>query len=125
MDIIADNIANAQTVRPADEAPFRRRYPLFAVKETGGFAESLNYYKSKFGQGVQVVAIHEDQTATAELVYQPDHPYADDAGYIHMPNVNIMREMVDMISASRAYEANVTALNASKAMLNKALEIGR
>lgn len=125
MDIISDNIANASTVKPAGELPFRRRYPIFAAKQDDSFADFLKRSTGKVGQGVRVVAIAEDAVTPGELVYQPEHPYADEQGYIHMPNVNIMREMVNMISASRAYEANVTALNATKAMIAKALEIGR
>ncbi len=125
MDIIADNIANASTVRPPGEEPYRRRYPVFAAKQGDSFAAALQRSTEKIGQGVRVVAILEDTVTPGELVYQPEHPYADEQGYIRMPNVNIMREMVNMISASRAYEANVTALNATKAMVTKALEIGR
>lgn len=125
MDIISDNIANASTVRPAGEVPFQRRYPIFAAKREDSFASMLKRSSDKIGQGVRVVAIAEDAVTPGELVYQPEHPYADEQGYIHMPNVNIMREMVNMISASRAYEANVTALNSTKAMIAKALEIGR
>ncbi|HHW98544.1 MAG TPA: flagellar basal body rod protein FlgC [Firmicutes bacterium] len=125
MDIIADNIANASTVRPPGEVPYQRRYPLFAAKQDNSFAAALQRSTEKVGQGVRVVAILEDNVTPGELVYQPEHPYADEQGYIRMPNVNIMREMVNMISASRAYEANVTALNATKAMVTKALEIGR
>ncbi|NLW17038.1 MAG: flagellar basal body rod protein FlgC [Firmicutes bacterium] len=125
MDIIADNIANASTVRPPGEAPFQRRYPIFAAKQDDSFAAVLRRSTQQLGQGVRVVAIAEDNVTPGELVYQPEHPYADEQGYIRMPNVNIMREMVNMISASRAYEANVTALNSTKAMVAKALEIGR
>ncbi len=125
MDIISDNIANASTVRPADQVPFQRRYPIFAEKQDNSFASALKRSTAQMGQGVRVVAIAEDDVTPGELVYQPEHPYADAQGYVHMPNVNIMREMVNMISASRAYEANVTALNATKSMIAKALEIGR
>lgn len=125
MDIISDNIANASTVRPSDEVPFQRRYPIFAAKQDGSFASALKRSTENLGQGVRVMAIAQDNVTPGELVYQPEHPYADEQGYVHMPNVNIMREMVNMISASRAYEANVTALNATKSMIAKALEIGR
>ncbi|NLY54213.1 MAG: flagellar basal body rod protein FlgC [Firmicutes bacterium] len=125
MDIIADNLANAQTTRPASETPFRRRYPIFAPKETTSFAAALRRSSDRLSQGVRVVAIVEDNHTPGELVYDPGHPHADEQGYVRMPNVNTVREMVQMISASRAYEANVTALNATKAMIAKALEIGR
>lgn len=125
MDVISDNIANAATIRPAAEAPFQRRYPIFAAKQDSSFASVLKRSTDKLGQGVRVVTIAEDDVTPGELVYKPEHPYADAKGYVHMPNVNVMREMVNMISASRAYEANVTALNATKSMIAKALEIGR
>ena len=76
------------------------------------------------GGGVKVAGIVSDPSP-ARLVYDPAHPDADQNGYVHMPNVNILAEMVDMISATRAYEANVTALNAAKSMASRALEIGR
>jgi len=125
MDIIADNIANAQTTRPADEAPFYRRYPLLASRaETFGSMLSREM-GSKLSAGVTVVAISEDRVTPGESVYDPGHPHADSNGYLRMPNVNVVNEMVNMISASRAYEANVTVINATKAMAAKALEIGR
>lgn len=125
MDIIADNITNAQTIRPAHETPYRRKYPIFAAKQGNNFADELRRSTAKLGVGVQVTAIFEDDFTPGELVFQPEHPFADEQGYVHMPNINTMREMVNMISASRAYEANVTALNATKSMISKALEIGR
>jgi flagellar basal-body rod protein FlgC len=73
---------------------------------------------------VEVVAIHQDQTPP-KLIYDPTHPDADEQGYVHMPNINIVTEMVDLITATRSYEANVTALNAGKTMALKALEIGK
>jgi len=76
------------------------------------------------GKGVEVVGIYEDQSPD-KLVYDPTHPDADEQGYVHMPNINIVTEMVDLITASRSYEANITALNAAKTMALKALEIGR
>jgi flagellar basal-body rod protein FlgC len=80
--------------------------------------------KETVGNGVRVKSIEED-SAPLKPVYNPTHPDADADGYVLMPNVDITKEMVDMISASRSYEANVTALNASKSMIMKALEIGR
>ena len=78
----------------------------------------------KAGSGVKATSIVDDRTPF-KLVYQPEHPDADEDGYVRMPNVDLLKEMVDMISASRSYEANVTVLNASKGMLMKALEIGK
>jgi flagellar basal-body rod protein FlgC len=76
------------------------------------------------GKGVQVAAIVQDNSPD-KLVYDPSHPDADPQGYVHLPNINIVTEMVDLITATRSYEANVTVLNAGKAMAMKALEIGR
>lgn len=115
LDLIANNIANVHTTRTAEGGPFRRRSAVFA--ETMDAA-------SRNGQGVRVVAVSEDRTPP-RLVYEPGHPDANAAGYVAYPNVNVIQEMVDMITATRAYEANVTTLNAAKSMFLKALEIGR
>jgi flagellar basal-body rod protein FlgC len=80
--------------------------------------------ETQVGEGVKVTAVLSDPSP-AKMVYDPGHPDADASGYVRMPNVNIVNEMVDMLSASRAYEANVTALNAAKSMALKALDIGR
>lgn len=112
MDLISSNIANINTTRTEEGGPYKRRVAVFA--------ESLD----KALKGVQVVTIAQDETP-AKLVYNPSHPDADELGYVHMPNINIVNEMVDMITATRSYEANVTALNAGKTMALKALEIGR
>lgn len=112
LDIVADNIANANTTRTATGEPFRRRIPVFAPR-TGAAAG-----------GVQVVAVIED-LSPFRLRYEPGHPDADENGYVRMPNVDVIKEMVDMIAATRAYEANVTAINAAKGMFLRALDIGR
>lgn len=128
MDIISQNIANVNTTRTEDGTPYRRKVVLFQEKkEAAPFSqylseESRNRYLT--GSGVRVSGIVEDTTPFKE-VYDPSHPDADENGIVRMPNVEIVTEMVNMISATRAYEANVTALNASKSMAMKALEIGR
>jgi len=114
LDSIAENIANAETTRTESGGPYRRRQVVFeelATRELGR-------------QGVRVSAVQEDPRPP-HLVYRPGHPDADANGYVAMPNVNLVEEMVDMISATRSYEANATALNATKAMARKALELGR
>lgn len=114
LDAIAENIANAETTRTESGGPYRRRQVVFeevATRELGR-------------QGVRVSAVQEDPRSP-HLVYRPGHPDADANGYVAMPNVNLVEEMVDMISATRSYEANATALNATKAMARKALELGR
>lgn len=125
MDIIADNIANASTTRPADQTPFYRRYPVFSAQTAPSFSSLLGQSLNAPSFGVTVTGIMEDRTTPGEMVYDPGHPHANSSGYVLMPNVNVTNEMVDMISASRAYEANVTAMNATKAMISKSLEIGR
>ncbi|MFD0587590.1 flagellar basal body rod protein FlgC [Paenibacillus sp. GCM10027627] len=131
MDVISSNIANAETTRGSyvngKFEPYKRK--LVVLEPMGGqsFASMLSNQMNggaKTAQGVKVAKIQEDHTPS-KLVYNPTHPDADENGYVHMPNVDIAKEMVDMISASRAYESNVTAINATKAMFVKALEIGR
>lgn len=129
MDVIASNIANAETTRAeyvnGQWQPYRRKSVILSAKE-GGFSSYLHAAmgKEKAGEGVAVKQIAEDDTPF-KMVYDPEHPDADESGYVRMPNVDPLREMVDLLSATRSYEANVTVLNASKAMLMKALEIGR
>ncbi len=117
IDVISNNIANAETTRTPEGGPYRRKVPIFAeyLKRSG-----LGYKPS----GVAVVKIAEDPSPF-RLVYDPSHPDADENGYVKMPNVNVLREMVDLINAQRAYEANVSAFNTVKAMINSALQIGR
>ncbi|WFD11672.1 flagellar basal body rod protein FlgC [Tepidibacter hydrothermalis] len=129
MDIISKNIANANTTRTANGTPYKRQVVTFKAAEKESFKTHLNKYVNKnnnnnIGNGVEVTSIKEDQSAF-KRVYDPGHPDADKKGYVLMPNVNIVTEMINMISATRSYEANVTALNSSKSMMMKALEIGR
>lgn len=126
MDIISDNIANVNTTRTEDGGTYRRKLPVFQEKDVSSFRELLNVKlgKSSSDEGVKVTSITED-TSPFKMIYNPGHPDANEEGYVTMPNVDITSEMVDMISASRAYEANVTVLNTSKNMAMKALEIGR
>ena len=114
MDVVAANIANADTTRGPDGQPYRRREVV--LQAGGSFDEVL--------QGVQVAGIAEDQGPPRQ-VYDPGHPDANAQGYVSMPNVSPITEMVDLIGASRAYEANVTAMNVAKQMVNRALDIIR
>lgn len=127
MDIIANNIANANSTRTAEGGPYRRQVAVFAPREASTFAavfgRSLDG-DAQVGSGVRVVGIQQDPSPP-KIMYDPSHPDADAQGYVRLPNVNVVTEMVDLISASRAYEANVTAMNSAKAMAMKALEIGR
>lgn len=126
MDVIAQNIANAGTTRTADGGPYRRR--LVVAREASGissFSRQLSESRGRLAEGgVMAVRITEDPSPF-KMVYDPGHPDADELGYVAMPNVDTVREMTDMISATRSFEANITAFNASKNMAMKALEIGR
>mgnify|MGYP000943111047 CR=1 FL=1 len=127
MDVISSNIANAQTTRTAKGGPYRRQVVLLAPqKEQNSFQNILQNTLRKQApySGVKVAAIVEDQ-APLKRVYDPTHPDAGEDGYVVYPNVDVMTEMVELITASRSYEANVTVLNATKSMLLKTLEIGR
>ncbi|HWR60332.1 MAG TPA: flagellar basal body rod protein FlgC [Clostridia bacterium] len=126
MDVISRNIANVNTTRTADGTPYRRQVVVFQEAEKNmSFSDYLSdASRSMLGAGVKVVGISEDKTSF-KSVYDPGHPDADEQGYVKMPNVEVMTEMVNMISASRAYEANITAINSAKSIAMKALEIGR
>ena len=129
MDIISENVANANTTRTADGTPYRRK--LVTFEEKGGqtsFSRVLGqaaYSHGYTGHGVKVTGVYEDYDAEMNMVYDPSHPDADENGYVTYPNVNIITEMTNMIDASRAYEANATAFNASKSMALQGLELGR
>ncbi len=126
MDVISQNIANENTTRTERNIPYRRRLVLVQEqKDYRPFSQHMDEVQARFdGNGVKAVKIVEDPSPY-KLVYDPTHPDANDDGYVELPNVDRLREMVDMISATRSYEANVTAFNASKSMAMKALEIGR
>ncbi|NLK44176.1 MAG: flagellar basal body rod protein FlgC [Tissierellia bacterium] len=125
IDIIAKNMANANTTRTTGGTPYRRQMVVFEESKSDPFSKYLDKHINKInGQGVKISKIVEDESPF-KLVYEPGHPDADENGYVRMPNVDIMKEMVDLISAQRSYDANITAINTSKSMLMKALEIGR
>lgn len=126
MDIISSNIANATTTRgklvDGEWIPYRRK---MVEVESNGAVPFSQFLKNEVGEnGVKVKRIAEDQSPF-QPVYDPAHPDANKDGYVMMPNVDITKEMVDLMSASRAYEANVTAFNVGKTMSLKALDIGR
>ena len=126
MDTISKNIANINTTRTASGGPYRRQMTIFREQEGNSFEDILTKAKGQYpkGKGVEVVAIVEDQSEF-KREYNPTHPDADQDGYVLMPNVDSITEMVNLISANRAYDANVTVLNGTKSMALKALEIGR
>lgn len=123
MDTIASNIANVSTTRGENGQPYRRKVAVFEENLQKELNKATNTYNHKLN-GVKAVGIEEDNSPLRK-VYDPSHPDADNEGYVLMPNVNVLNEMADMIAASRAYEANVTAMNTEKGMFMKALEIGR
>lgn len=120
LDVIAENIANANTTRTPEGGPYRRKVVQFAPR----LARLLPGDPSPVGTGVRVAGIAQDPSPF-KLRYDPGHPDADAQGYVAMPNVDVVKEMVDMITATRSYEANVTAMNAAKTMFLRALDIGR
>jgi flagellar basal-body rod protein FlgC len=125
LDIISQNIANAQVTRTEGGGPYRRKMTILSSVDTGTFQDALKTASGAVPeQGVQVQAIVEDPSDLT-AVYDPSHPDANAQGYVMYPNVNTAQEMTDAMGASRAYEANVTAFNATKSIVMKALEIGQ
>jgi flagellar basal-body rod protein FlgC len=144
-NVIASNLANAETTRTPEGGPYRRQVValradpteadqrfVFGPDRMQGFTtdakhmripdDELPIKRERIGSGVEVVAIERDMSAP-RLVYDPSHPDANEQGYVAMPNINVVQEMTDMITATRAYEASATAFNASKSMLMKALDL--
>lgn len=117
MDVIANNLANVNTTRTPEGGPFKRQLVVFAQKTEAAHTDSLDGPAdgATSRAGVQAVGIVND-TAPDKLNYDPTNPDADPQGYVHMPNVEVVKEMVDMMAASRAYEANVTAITESRTM---------
>lgn len=129
MDVISSNIANAETTRASvvngEAIPYKRKMVVLEPNQSSFSSIFQRQMRDGgAGEGVRISEIRDDQSPL-KPVYDPTHPDANSEGYVFMPNVDIAKEMVDMISASRSYEANVTALNSTKAMISKALEIGR
>ena len=131
MDVVSSNIANANTTRAqqvnGEWVPYRRKSVELTQSGNSPFANHLQTAVQKESakvSGVTVTRIRDDQTPF-NLSYDPANPDADENGYVQLPNVDPIKEMVDLMSATRSYEANVTALNASKNMFMKALEIGK
>jgi flagellar basal-body rod protein FlgC len=129
MDVTAENLANAQTTRGADGQPYRRKEVI--LQETpGSFGATLSAAMGGGGGdgsagGVQVAGVVQDTATPLKRVYDPGHPDADAQGYVSMPNVDTVTEMVDLIGAQRAYEANVTAMQAAKQMFSRTLDLLR
>ena len=129
MDTIAQNLANIDTTRDENGNTYRRKTVVFAEKNKDAFGAALAMQQARRattlnGQGVKVTAIAEDHVTALKKVYDPAHPDADEDGYVTYPNVDTVTEMTNLIDASRSYEANVTAFNATKNMLLKGLDVG-
>ena len=124
MDVIAENMANSNTTRTENGEPYRRKYVVFQEKTNDKAFASFFHRAQSVPGGVRVLEIGTDMSEF-KYDYNPSHPDADENGYVRMPNVEVVQEMVDMMSAYRAYEANITALNTFKDMASKTLELGR
>lgn len=120
MNVISSNLANAETTRTAEGGPYRRKQVILRAQSSQGFEQHMDTAV----QGVSVEGIQADTTSPTQRVYDPGHPDSDGAGYVELPNVNVLEEMVDMITASRSYEANATAFDTLKSMAQRALQIG-
>jgi len=132
MNLIAENLANVHTTHTDNGQPYRRKELLVASSASNAFSDAVNAALARYApnhatngylQGVRITGVIEDTSPFRE-VYDPGHPDADQNGMVRLPNVNPMIEMVNMMSATRAYESNITAINAAKRMAEKALEIG-
>lgn len=127
MDIISENVANANTTRTEDGTPYVRKVVTFAERDgQTPFSKVMNSELDRYsGKGVKVTGVYEDRVTEMNKVYDPSHPDADEDGYVTYPNVNIITEMTNLIDASRSYEANATAFNASKQMALQGLQLGK
>ncbi len=126
MDVITNNIANVNSTRTEEGGPYRRQRVVFTPRESQMFF-NIPFVKPPMtynGKGVRVVGIEADPSPF-RIEYRPEHPDADKEGYVQFPNVNVVLEMADMITATRAYEANVSAMRATKEMMIRALDIGK
>ena len=124
MNLISSNMANVNTTRTETGEPYRRKDVIFEAEQKSSFEAELDERMNQASNGVRVAGIVEDNKPFVEK-FDPGHPDADDNGYIRLPNINVVEEMVNMISASRSFEANATAVRATKDMAGMALDIGR
>lgn len=125
MNVVSSNIANSHTTRTPEGGPYRRKDVVFSSQPVrNSFQDMMNSQLSDKLSEVRVVEIVEDPGPSV-LKYDPQHPDADAKGFVRLPNINMITEMVNMMSATRSYEANVTAVKATKNMAQKALEIGK
>ena len=123
LNTVSSNLANAETTQTPEGGPYKRKTVVFQ-SDGSPFSENLDQELRGSVQGVKVTSIRADQAAP-RIIYNPGHPDANEEGYVSMPNINVLEEMADMVSATRAYEANINTIQASKRMALKALEIGK
>lgn len=125
LNVISMNLANAKTTRTVDGGPYRRKEVIFKETEVQSpFSKAMNSALDQEVKGVRVESVQNDRRALKQ-VYEPGHPDANEDGYVSYPDINVVEEMTNMLSAMRAYEANVSTITTSKSMFSKALEIGR
>ncbi|MCD8512345.1 MAG: flagellar basal body rod protein FlgC [Nitrincola sp.] len=124
LNTTASNMANAQSVSSSEGETYRARHPVFALKAPTPEQMPMTQQGLVPGQGVQVLEIVESK-ADPRMTYEPDHPLADERGYVYYPNVNIVEEMADMISASRSFQINADVMNTAKQMLQQTLRLGQ
>ncbi|MFP6848826.1 MAG: flagellar basal body rod protein FlgC [Pseudomonas sp.] len=127
LNTISSNIANAETVSSSIDQTYRARHPVFATvyqSAKGNDRGSLFADQDSSGAGVQVLGVVEDQSSLMPR-YEPNHPAADENGYVYYPNVNVVEEMADMISASRAFQTNTEMMNTAKQMMQRVLTLGQ
>jgi flagellar basal-body rod protein FlgC len=125
LNILSTNIANANTTETDEGGPYRRKDVIFTARSAGDkFSDLMRMAFDDELKEVHVSGIHEDQSPPKK-VYDPQHPHADKEGYVAMPNISVMEEMVNIITSTRSFEANTTALNSTKSMAETALKIGR
>ena len=125
-DIIAENIANVNTTSTESGGPYRRKIVTFQEKDVTPFSQYFSHSKNKaVGNGVKISKVSEDYETDFIMEYDPSNPDADENGYVTYPNVNIITEMTNLIDASRSYEANATAFNASKSIAMQGLNLGK
>ncbi len=123
MDVISQNISNTETTRTQSGAPYYKKSVVMRERP-GSFSGVLNGESEKVGSGVEISSIVQDEGAV-KLVYNPSHPDADENGYVRYPDIDSVKEMMDMMSATRSFDANITSINAVKSMASSALQIGK
>ncbi len=124
LNTVASNLANVNTVSSSVDRTYKARHPVFQAVFASEMGDGMKQSQLDSGRGVQVLGVLEDQ-AEPRPQYQPDHPLADENGYIYLPDINAVEEMADMISASRSFQTNVDVMDAAKQMMQRVLTLGQ